>query len=105
MWIQTNIDREESLFTAQPFIHGPYRFVNRVLQRTLPNDSHTPAEVTKHGDVAFVSVDVSLEFLLPEICICLRKGSVSTAFMPVPKTAVNEYYSLVFREHEIGRAW
>lgn len=87
----------------QPLLHDLRSVLDRMLQGTFPNDGHTPAKVAKHRCMARIPVDVSLELLPPEICVCLREGGVTTAFVPVPETAVNEYHGPVFREYQIGR--
>lgn len=79
--------------------------LNRVFQGALPDNSHAPPKSTEPLLVANIAVDISLEFSLPEIHVGLRSGGVATAFMPMPETAVNEYYSPVLREHEVGAAW
>lgn len=88
----------------QPLLNDPDCVLDRVLQGALPNDAHTPATLAKHCRMACVPVDISLEFLLPEFCVCLWDGGVSTALVPVPETAMNEYHGPVFRKHQIGRA-
>ena len=89
----------------QPFLNDLRSVIDRLFQGTFPDDSHTPAKVAKHCCMACVPVDISLKLLLPEFAVRLRGGGVSTAFVPVPKTAVNEYHGPVLREHQIGRAW
>lgn len=87
----------------QPLLHNLRGVLDRVLQRTLPDDRHAPSEVAKHCGMTCVPVDVSLEFLLPEIGVCLWGSGIPTVFVPVPKAAMNEYYGPVFWEHQIGR--
>lgn len=86
----------------QPLLNDLRGVLDRIFQGTFPNDSHTPTKLAKQSCMARVSVNISLEFLLPEICVCLWGGGVSAAFVPVPETAVNEYHGPVFREHQIG---
>lgn len=101
---RTRANDQASLFPMQPSLNDLRGVIDRLFQGTFPDDSHTPAKVAKHCRMACVPVDISLKFPLPEFAVRLRGGGVSTAFVPVPETAVNEYHGPVFREHQIGRA-
>jgi hypothetical protein len=89
----------------QPLIHNLRGVLDRMLQRTFPNDRRTPSKVAEHRGMACVSGDISLEFLLPIICVFLWSSGVPAAIVPVPEATVNEYHGPVFREDQIGRAW
>lgn len=88
----------------QPFLNDLRGVIDRLLQGAFPDDSHTPSKVAKHRCIARVPVDISLEFLLPELAVRLWRRGVPTAFVPVPETAMNEYHGPVFREHQIRRS-
>jgi hypothetical protein len=88
----------------QPFPNDLRGVIDRLLQGTFPDDSHTPSKVAKHRCVAHVPVDISLEFLLPEFAVRLWRRGVPTAFVPVPETAMNEYHGPVFMEYQIWRS-
>src|SRR5690606_34015146 len=88
----------------QPRFNNIGRFFNGLLQGALPDDSDTPAKLDKHLRMARVSVYISLKFLCPEIAVGLGCRCVSTPLMSVPITAMNEYHSLVFWQHNVRDA-
>ena len=47
---------------------------------------------------------VSLDFLLPEVCIRLGQLEVFTALMPMPKTTVDKHTRAILVQHDIGMA-
>ena len=51
-----------------------------------------------------IAIDISLEFLSPEILIRPGSGCVSAAFVSVPEATVDEHHRPVLREHKVGGA-
>lgn len=51
-----------------------------------------------------VPVGIIQELSLPELCVGPGYGGVATAFVSMPKAAVDEYYRSVLWKHEIRRA-
>lgn len=88
----------------QPLFNRSCSVLDRLLQSTFPYNRHTPAESTEHLGMAPVALDISLEFLHPEIFIGPRDGGETTAVMPVPETAMDEHHRPVFGKYKIGRA-
>lgn len=54
--------------------------------------------------MAPVAIDISLEFLPPELFIGPGSGCVAAALMSVPETAMDEYHRPVLWEHKVGGA-
>jgi len=75
-----------------------------VPQCALPNNCHPPALSAQLLDMPRVACNVPLKFSSPELPICLGSGCITTAFVLVPETTVNEYHRLVFWEDQIWRA-
>lgn len=88
----------------QPFFNDLHGVLDRVFQGTLPHDGHAPAEIIKSRHMTGITVNISLEFLPPEILVCPGSRGVSTAFMPVPEAAMNEYHGPVLRKDQVRRA-
>lgn len=65
-----------------------------------PHSYHVPALRTKPSGRFLVPHDVFLDLLMPKVLIGGREFASST-IMPVPETAVDEYYGAVFRQHNI----
>lgn len=75
-----------------------------MLQCALPDNGHPPVESLERIHVSSVALDVSLEFLPPEVFIRSRRGRVSATIMPMPETAMDEYHGPVLREHDVRGA-
>lgn len=85
----------------QPLFHRSCCVFHRMLQRALPDDSHTPAKRPELLHVPFVSIDIAEKLLLPEVCVGPRSGGIAAPIMPMPEAAVDEHHSPVFREHKV----
>lgn len=59
-------------------------------ERAFPNDSDTPAIGGQFRNRPFVPRLIGTELLIPELLACLRQAEEWTAFMPVPKTPMDE---------------
>lgn len=88
----------------QPFPDRSRCVLNRLFQGTFPNDSHAPAEAVERFCMPPVAIDISLEFLHPELLVGSRGGCVTTTFVSMPETTVNEHHRPVLREHDIRDA-
>lgn len=63
-----------------------------------------PAEVAQLDALFDVAFLVAVDLYLPELAIALGQHEVLTAFVPVPKAAVNEDDCLVFAQYYVGGA-
>ena len=72
------------------------------LQLTLPHNDYVPAHLGKFLLFFLVALFVSLDFLLPEVCVRLGHPEVLTAIMSVPKAAVDKHTRAVLAQHDIG---
>jgi hypothetical protein len=66
---------------------------------TFPYDEDFPAGLAQLSEIAFVTFDVSLAFILPEFFMCGGFNSAVTALMDMPKTAVDKNYFLMPRKN------
>ncbi len=86
-------------------VFDPLRSVlDRMLQGAFPDDGHAPAKSMEHFYVARIAIDILLEFLPPELSVCLGSRRVATAFVSVPETSVDENNRPVLGEHKVGGA-
>lgn len=88
----------------QPCLNRFYSFLDRMFQSAFPDNGDAPTKSLERLSMAFVTVNVPLEFLTPELFVGSRNGCVATVFVPMPETAVNEYHCLVLREHKVRGA-
>lgn len=75
-----------------------------VFDLTFPNNEGPPAHQGERLDVVIVSDTITPNFLLPILCICLRRFGTCRAFVAVPKAAVHEHRKFASDESKIGRA-
>lgn len=93
------------IFTAmQPLFNRLRSILDRMLQGAFPDDGHTPAKSLEHFRMAPVAIDISLEFLPPELLVGSGRGCVATAFVSMPEAAVDKHHRPMFREHKVGGA-
>lgn len=88
----------------QPFVDQSRSVLDRMLQRALPDDGHTPAKSPKRLHVSPVAVDIAQELPLPELFVGPGCGGVAAAFVSMPEAAVDEHHRPVLREHKVRRA-
>lgn len=88
----------------QPLLNRSHGALDRLLQRTLPNDCHAPAKRVKSLCIAFVATDISLKLLLPKRLIGPRCGCITATVVPMPEAAMYKYHRPVLRKHKIRRA-
>ena len=74
------------------------------LRLAFPDDCDAPSQRPKIFDGLSISHDISIEFVLPELCPRLRNGCFFAAGVAMPKASVDEDNDTVLREHEIWRA-
>lgn len=86
----------------QPLLNHLCSFLDRILQSAFPDDSYAPAKSMEHLHMALVAINVSLEFLPPEILIGPGDGCIAAAPVSVPEATVNKYHCPVFGEHKVG---
>jgi hypothetical protein len=55
--------------------------------------------------MVYITINVFLKFLFPEIPVGFGGRCVSTAFVPMPEATMDEYHDHVFRKHKPGGAW
>jgi hypothetical protein len=70
----------------------------------LPNNKDFPALVSQFFEIAFISFDVSLAFILPEFWVCGGFNSAVTAVVHMPETAVNKDYLFVPDHYKVRMA-
>lgn len=88
----------------QPFLNHLRSLLDRVLQGTLPDDRHAPAESMEHLCMAPVASDITLEFLPPEIFIGPGSGCIAASFMSMPEAPMDEYHCSALWEHKVRGA-
>lgn len=89
----------------QPLLNRPGSVLDRMLQRALPDRSHTPTKSPKRLHVPPVTIDITQELLLPELRVSPGYGGVATTFVSMPEAAVNKNRCPVLREHKVRGAW
>ena len=94
-------EHQSFAIAMQPLLDRSRSVLDRVLQGALPDGGHTPAKSPKRLHVSPVTIDISLELLLPELLVGSGCGGIATAFVSMPEAAVDEYYRSVLREHEV----
>lgn len=73
-------------------------------QTARPQCNHLPAVGTEQFLVPSVSFAVALNLRLPERRIGFRQYKLPAAFVPVPKTTIDEYRRSVLAHHDIRLA-
>lgn len=76
-------------------------FADSRFQLTFPNGHYPPAHFLQLRLVAFVSLLVPFDFILPEVCVAV--WNMAIRLVAVPKTAVNEDHDAVFAQYNVGR--
>jgi hypothetical protein len=74
----------------------------RVSYFTFPNRYYIPTQSRKFFGINLVSFAVGSDFINPKLCICFWRVSIFATLVPMPETAVQENYSFVFRQNNIG---
>jgi hypothetical protein len=68
---------------------------------TFPYDENFPASSAQLSEIMFVAFNISPAVVLPEFCVCGGCDSTVTAFVHMPKTAVNKDYLFVPYENKV----
>lgn len=95
-------DYQSIVIAMQPLLDCPCSILHRMLQSAFPDDGHAPAKSVEHRRMTPVAIDISLEFVPPELLVGSGSGRVTTAFVSMPETAVDEHRRLVLREYKVG---
>ena len=87
--------------------HFPVDFLQGFSPVCFPPDPafpycyYFPSKLFQFSSIFLVPLPVPADLDFPELHIRGRDPEISAAFMPVPETTMDEYDSLVFREHDI----
>lgn len=95
-------DYQSIVIAMQPLLDCPCSILGRMLQSALPDDGHAPAKSVEHRRMTPVALDISFEFVPPELLVGSGSGRVTTTFVSMPETAVDEHRRLVLREYKVG---
>lgn len=95
---------EDIAIAMQPPFYRSRGVLDRMLQRTFPDDGHSPAKCPERLDVTPVAIYIGLELLSPEFHVGSGDGGVATVFVAVPKASVDEHHRPVLRKHEVWGA-
>ena len=75
------------------------------LQFTFPNGDRVPA----HSDKFMLNLQIPFlvppYFVDPKLCIGFRYGTITTAFMPMPKATIHKDAGAVFPHDNVGMSW
>lgn len=72
-----------------------------VFYLAFPDDKRSPSQKIQFPLARLVSSNVSFDFLLPVNAICFRHPASSIAFMPMPKTTMDEDRFFPAGKHDI----
>ena len=75
-----------------------------VFQLALPQHEDAIAQLTETSRRYRITLDVPTNLVRPKGCSCRWKAGSGTAFVPVPKAAVNRDYRAVLFQNYIRRA-
>ena len=74
------------------------------LQFTFPNGDRVPAHSDKFMLNLQIPFLVPLYFVDPKLCIGFRYGTITTAFMPMPKATIHKDARSVFTHYDVRLA-
>ena len=88
----------------QPLLNQSCSVLDRMFQRALPDDGHTPAKSPERFHVSPVAINIVQEFPLPELLVGSRGSGIAATFVPMPEAAMDEHHRPVLWEHKVRGA-
>jgi hypothetical protein len=89
---------------AQDEIRYLFHSVGGMFDSALPYDQDPPSKTCKKTPLVFIPLNVSTQFLMPEVSASCRRGYVEAAWMPVPEAAMNENGHAILAQYQIRGA-